>query len=271
MNRINTDDRERSNGRGFEGRVGGDRGARHSTGRSDGETGDGTAGSDRLGSSAETREMTDPYEASEHLESLLPLLARHQELDVKTIGYHARQSDATARDGYWHAAIGEARSFLEALVTGIELIERGQSLDEYRKERAMQGGIKPCRRYLHELGFLDLDEVVLLAHVYSIASAKGSHLGTADEAWCRLARRIIHNTSAYLLHRYAAWNKTNRRPQSTRQTSRRSGSHCPSNRSSPRIPWRERLASFLRRAAIRAPGASLVTNDPQSEHRTQAR
>lgn len=183
-----------------------------------------------------------PTDVSEQLVSLLPLLAGYEELDVETIGYHARQSDATARDGYWHAAINEARSFLEALVTGIALVEREQSLTEFRKAQGMQGGIKLCRRYLLDVGFLDIDEDVLLAHVYGIASAKGSHLGVADEAWCRLARRIVHTTADYLLHRYAAWQTTD---HPSRSNARRTGS----NGLSHGMHWRERLGAFLRRAA----------------------
>ena len=195
------------------------------------------------------RDMGDPNDVSEHLVSLLPLFATFHELDVETIGYHARQSDATARDGYWHAAINEARSFLEALVTCIALVEREQSLAEFRKGRETHGGIKLCRRYLHEAGFLDIDEDVLLANVYGIASAKGSHLGVADEAWCRLARRIVRTTVEYILHRYAAWRTTDRRKPSTQRASHSNGSRNGSDRSTIAKPWRDHLAAFLRRAA----------------------
>ena len=55
----------------------------------------------------------------ERLADLLPRLLRHDELDLETLAYHLQQSDATAADGYCHAAINEARSFLEALVVNI--------------------------------------------------------------------------------------------------------------------------------------------------------
>ncbi len=220
-------------------------------------------GSDGGGRNGGVRDTADPSEAPEQLVSLLPLLAGYEELDVETIGYHARQSDATARDGYWHAAINEARSFLEALVTGIALVEREQSLTEFRKAQGMQGGIKLCRRYLLDVGFLDIDEDVLLAHVYGIASAKGSHLGVADEAWCRLARRIVRTTVEYILHRYAAWRTTDRRKPSTDRASRSTehashsnGYRNGSDRSTVPKPWPDHLAAFLRRAAARKPNAA---------------
>ena len=48
-------------------------------------------------------------------------LERWPELGLKTLVYHLGQSDATAADGHWHAAVHEARSFLEALVLGMAL------------------------------------------------------------------------------------------------------------------------------------------------------
>ncbi len=53
------------------------------------------------------------------LAGLLGDLGQHPELDLDTLTYHVRQSDATAADGYWHASINEARSFLEALIVSI--------------------------------------------------------------------------------------------------------------------------------------------------------
>ena len=147
----------------------------------------------------------------EELARLLPAIQQHPELDLKTLRYHLEQSDATADDGYWHAAINEARSFLEALVVSIAQVERRESLVAFRKGKESQGGIRLCRRFLVDVGFLDANEDDLLQHVYSIASAKGSHQGVTDAAWSRLARRIVLTTGQYLLRRYAAW-KHNGRP-----------------------------------------------------------
>jgi len=144
----------------------------------------------------------------EELAWLLPAIQRHPELDLKTLRYHLEQSDATAADGYWHAAINEARSFLEALITSIAQVERRESLVAFRKGKESQGGIRLCRRFLVDVGFLDANEDELLQHVYGIASAKGSHQGVADAAWSRLARRIVLTTGQYLLRRYEAWKRT---------------------------------------------------------------
>ncbi len=182
----------------------------------------------------------------EELASLLPELERHAELDLETIRYHLQQSDATARDGYWHASINEARSFLEALVMSLALVERGESLAEFRKGRETQGGIRLCRRYLHEIGFLDIDEDVLVGHVYGIASAKGSHLGVADEAWCRVARRMVWTTGQYLARRYEAWKAADRPRADSGPTDGGSSSPLPPAPSR----WRALLTTALDRLVV---------------------
>ena len=150
------------------------------------------------------------------LAALLHDLRPHAELDLRTLAYHLRQCDATAAVGYCHAAINEARSFLEALVVSIvhaaqrDAARAGAS--ENGRERSQNGtAFRTYRRYLLEAGFIDADENDLLQYVYSVASAKGGHHGVTDEAWTRLARRIVFATGQYLLHRYAAW-KHNGRP-----------------------------------------------------------
>ena len=152
----------------------------------------------------------------EQLASVRPILDDHPELDLLTIGYHLEQSDATARDGYGHAAVIEARSLLETLVISIALVERRETLAEFRKGKETQGGLRLCRRYLQDVDFLDIDEDIPLAHVYGIASTKGSRLGGTNEAWCRLARQIVSATTHYLIQRYAAWKAGNRKANADR-------------------------------------------------------
>jgi len=150
------------------------------------------------------------------LAALLDDLRPHGELDQRTLAYHLRQCDATAADGYCHAAINEARSFLEALVVNMVVaMQRDAAAAQAGKngrDRSQRGtAFRTHRRYLLDAGFLDTEENELLQWVYSVASAKGSHHGVTDEAWTRLARRIVLATGQHLLQRYAAW-KHNGRP-----------------------------------------------------------
>ncbi|MGD8451197.1 MAG: hypothetical protein PVJ57_05210 [Phycisphaerae bacterium] len=152
------------------------------------------------------------------LTALLHDLQPHPELDLPTMAYHLHQSDATAADGYGHAAINEARSALEALIvsiartichgvtdsTGLRLRERIQAGSTFRTHR----------RCLMDAGFIDIDENELLQYVYSIASARGSHYGVTDDAWTRLARRIVFIVGQHFTQRYTIWKQNGRQPAS---------------------------------------------------------
>ena len=149
------------------------------------------------------------------LAALLGDLRRHPELDLDTLAYHLRQSDATAADGYCHAAINEARSFLEALV--VSMVHSAQreaavgEADSALRDRSQNGtAFRTYRRYLLQATLIDADENDLLQYVYSVASAKGSHHGVTDEAWARLARRMVFTTGQYVMQRYAGWRHNGR-------------------------------------------------------------
>ena len=181
--------------------------------------------------------MIHPAVPHERFALLLPALSKHPNLDLITIRYHAEQSDATAYDGYWHAAINEARSFMEALVVSIVLRDSRKTFDEFRRGKEMHGGIRLYRRHLYDAGFLDMDENIMLTNVYSIASAKGGHFGVSDEPWCRAARRMVWTTSDYLIHRYDRWMVGERRPKVDTP-----GSQKPSKITG----WKGRLFSIMR-------------------------
>ncbi len=140
------------------------------------------------------------------LAALLGDLRPHDELDLRTLAYHLSQSDATAAEGYWHASINEARSFLEALVVNILHAVRPDPPDKPHDNGSANGTPFRCyRRSLLEAGFIDGHENELLRYVYGVASAKGSHHGVTNEAWSRLARRMIFTTGQYVIQHYAAW------------------------------------------------------------------
>lgn len=147
------------------------------------------------------------------LAALLGDLRRHPELDLDTLTYHLVQSDATAAEGYWHASINEARSFLEALIVSMLHTVRPDPPDKSHNNGSHNGTPFRCyRRSLLEAGFIDAYENDLLQYVYGVASAKGSHHGVTNEAWSRLARRMVFTTGQYVLQHYAAW-KDGERPR----------------------------------------------------------
>jgi hypothetical protein len=156
------------------------------------------------------REPSIPPSQTFALASLLADLRRCAEFDLVTLTYHIEQSDATAADGYWHAAINEARSALETLVVGVV---RAVGAGENPRPPTSNGTpFSNWRRYLVDIGFLDAHESDLLHFVYGLSSAKGSHHGVADEAWSRLARRMVYCAADYLLRRYTRWKQRGPRP-----------------------------------------------------------
>lgn len=132
-------------------------------------------------------------------------LTRWSELDLKTMSYHLGQSDALAADGYYHAAVHEARSFLEALVQSMALTVQGEVPGQFKRAIDSQSRLRLCRDALFGLGYLDAEECNLLVNVFVIVREKGSHAGIADEAWCRMSRQFVRTTADYFIKRYASW------------------------------------------------------------------
>ena len=150
----------------------------------------------------------------EQLAMLRESLERHRELAVRTLRYHLEQADATAREGCWHAAVNEARSFIEALIVGIaefESARRHDLLSGLPPNGESRSGYHECRKYLVTVGFADVDEMDLFKQVYAVASRKGSHPGVTDEVWGRLVCHLCWMTGYFLLNRYAVWKSHRRR------------------------------------------------------------
>ena len=99
------------------------------------------------------------------MEGLMRGLERFVELDLKTLRYHAAESDATANGSYWHASVNEARAMLQTFVVCVALVGRGESLAELRKGKELQKCYKLCAGYLKASGFIDGDTEFLLQHV----------------------------------------------------------------------------------------------------------
>ncbi len=153
-------------------------------------------------------EAAEEFPPKEQLTTLLPALRDHPNLDYTTLAYHAGQCDATARDGYFHAAINEARAFLETLVISIALAEErppNESIADFRKRRESNCGFPSCCRYLQEIGLFNLDERVMVQHAYTLDHAGGVRQGIGSEAWTRLVRRMVWTAGHYVIQRYEAW------------------------------------------------------------------
>ncbi len=153
-------------------------------------------------------EATEEFRANEQLTTLLPALRDHPNLDYTTLAYHAGQCDATARDGYFHAAINEARAFLETLVISIALAEErppNESIADFRKRRESHCGFPSCSRYLQEIGLFNLNERIMVQHTYTLDHVAAIRQGIGSETWTRLVRRMVWTAGKYVIQRYEAW------------------------------------------------------------------
>src|SRR5262249_33729532 len=104
------------------------------------------------------------------------------------------------------------------------------------------------RRFLLETGFLDSEENELLVYAYSLTSAKGSHHGVTDEAWARLARRIVFCATQYLLQRHET-GKNNPQHKPAARPAPQQAAKTPPDSPAPRSrtwlrwpPWRKTAA-----------------------------
>jgi hypothetical protein len=209
--------------------------------------------------------MTTPTTHQPHafaLTALLSDLQPHPELDLPTMAYHLRQSDATAANGHSHAAINEARAALEALIVSIACTIRRDlpgCTDPPLRERVQAGtAFRTHRRCLLDAGFVDPDENELLQYVYSVATARGSHYGVTDDAWTGLARRIVFAAGQYFTQRYAIWKQNGRQPASP-----------PANhRQPPPRSWLPRLLATL--LPRRQPPPTPATSTRRSARRKRA-
>jgi hypothetical protein len=190
--------------------------------------------------SAETTTRVAAPSPSFALASLQPELESHAELDLATLIYHIEQSDATATDGYWHAAVNEARSALESLLRDIVLQIGPTNGKEVASGNGNGTPFSICRRTLAAAGFLDTRESDILHFAYGLSSAKGSHPGVTDEAWRRLSRQILFSVTQYVLRRYGEW-KRYRPPTTVLLT-------AGAPRTTPTVAkrFRQTLACFLR-------------------------
>ena len=136
---------------------------------------------------------------------LLPALAPYGELDIETMAYHARESDATAAEGHWHAAVNEARSLLEALVIGAAVATCGRDPETFRRETHSEACYKKARRLLLEAGFLSAGDHDVLVHVHGLVSGSGSHPRVVDGEDGNYCLELIAVTVRYLIRRYASW------------------------------------------------------------------
>lgn len=138
---------------------------------------------------------------------LAATIRTRQELDPDTLLYHIEQSDASAQNGNWHPAAGEARSVLDGLCINMAVAistHRNETIPNFPTSGERRAKFGPCRSYLRDVGLTDNHEDNLLAQIYSYASVAGGHPGITDEETAKLVRRICWVTAHYLTTKYVS-------------------------------------------------------------------
>lgn len=140
--------------------------------------------------------------AAEHKTALEGLAAKHSHLlNVATLLHHLHQAEELFRLEKWDASIGQARNFVEQLLTDIA--------NHAAKVKAESPDLsKPfkIRDYLEQVGFFDTAErKKLVDGVYGYFSDEGSHPGIGRQSTARVCLSTLWNFGFYVLEKLETW------------------------------------------------------------------
>jgi hypothetical protein len=154
-----------------------------------------------------------PAEPDEEIRAALAALRKYPELDQRKVRYHLQQSRAMAVQGYYRAAIDEARAFLVAIATGIGQVAQRSKLHADGKVEHGLAGLKVARRYLLATRMLNERDSDLLTQVLGMVSAPGPQDCVPDAGWCDVTSGLICTMARHLLRRYESWKFRPRSPR----------------------------------------------------------
>lgn len=140
--------------------------------------------------------------ALEHKTALERLVAKHaHKLTAATLAHHLREAEELFRLEKWDASIGQARNFVEQMLTDIAnhtASHRGESPDLSRPVK--------IRDYLQHVGFFDESErKKLVDGVYGYFSEEGSHPGIGRQSTARVCLSVLWNFGFYVLEKMETW------------------------------------------------------------------
>jgi hypothetical protein len=163
-----------------------------------------------VGEEVESALLAEPDEA---VRAALAALRKFPELDQRKVRFHLQQSRAMAVQGYYRAAIDEARAFLVAIATGIGQVAQRSKLHADGKVEHGLAGLKVARRYLLVTRILNERDSDLLTQVLGMVSAPSTQDCVADAGWCDVASALICTMARHLLRRYESWKFRPRSPR----------------------------------------------------------
>lgn len=146
--------------------------------------------------------LPDENLAAEHKSALERLVSEHADkLTAPTLAHHLREAEELFRLEKWDASIGQARNFVEQLLTDIAnhtARQRGEAPDLSRPVK--------IRDYLQQAGFFDeIERKKLVDGVYGYFSEEGSHPGIGRQSTARVCLSVLWNFGFYVLEKLEVW------------------------------------------------------------------
>ncbi len=122
-------------------------------------------------------------------------------LQVEVLVHHLKESEDEFRLEKWDSSIGQARKFVELLLSDI-----ATAASKARAETPDLGMPVKVRDYLQKVGFFDDDErKKLVDGVYGFFSDEGAHPGISTQSAARVCLSILRSFGLYVLKKFEAW------------------------------------------------------------------
>lgn len=146
--------------------------------------------------------VPDETRATEHRSALEVLIYRHSDkLQCETLIHHLGEAEEQFRLEKWDSSIGQARKFVEQLLSDIASATakaRGEKVDLEKPVRV--------RDYLNTCGFFDDSErKKLVDGIYGYLSDHGAHPGISNQSAARFCLSMLWTFGFYVLEKFDAW------------------------------------------------------------------
>jgi hypothetical protein len=140
--------------------------------------------------------------SQEHKTALEQLVSKHEgKLTSATLLHHLKEAEVLFRLEKWDASIGQARNFVEQLLTDIACATSKARHETPNLEKPVK-----VRDYLQSCGFFDeAERKKLVDGVYGYFSEEGSHPGISEQSTARVCLSVLWTFGFYVLEKFEKW------------------------------------------------------------------
>jgi hypothetical protein len=146
--------------------------------------------------------VPDETRAEEHKTALEQLVNTHAaKLSSVVLLHHLKEAEEQFRLEKWDASIGQARNFVEQLLSDVAgAIAKGK-----HETPDLSRPVK-VRNYLEDSGFFDeAERDKLVDGVYGYFSEQGSHPGISEQSTARICLSVLWTFGFYVLEKCEKW------------------------------------------------------------------